>query len=135
MANKIEAIEGIGTSYAIKLRKAGIKSVEGLLKTGHNKSGRKTLAGSSGIDEQKILKWVNMADLFRIKGVGSETSELLEAAGIDTVKELRNRRADNLHATLVEVNKSKKLVRRVPSTSQVVSFVDYAKKLDPMVSH
>jgi len=120
---------------AEKLRAAGILTVEGLLKAGHNKSGRKAIAQGSGIDEKKILKWVNMADLYRIKGVGSETSELLEASGVDTLKELRNRNAANLHSAMNDLNAKKKLVRRVPSLKQLENFVDQAKGLDPMVSH
>ena len=135
MSNKIDNIEGIGPAMAEKLRAAGIRTVEGLLKAGHNKSGRKAIAQGSGIDEKKILKWVNMADLYRIKGVGSETSELLEASGVDTVKELRNRNATNLHSAMSDLNATKKLVRRVPSVKHLGNFVDQAKGLDPMVSH
>lgn len=135
MANKIEAIEGIGLAYSIKLRKAGVTTVEGLLQTGKDKTGRTQLAKATGIDESLLLKWVNIADLFRVKGIGSETSELLEAAGVDTVKELRNRNPENLLHALVELNREKKLVRRVPSAAQVVGFIEHAKTLDPQVTH
>ena len=135
MAKKISDIEGIGPKYAAKLQKAGVRSVAGLLKTCCDKKGRKAVAEQSGIDASQLLKWANMADLYRIKGVGSEYSELLEASGIDTVKELRNRNADNLHAKMVEVNAKKKLVRQLPSTKQVSDFVAQAKKLDPMITH
>ena len=93
----ISSIEGIGPKFSEKLAEAGVKTTEKLLEAGASKSGRKKLAEASGIDEKKILRWVNMADLFRIKGVGEEFSDLLEAAGVDTVKELRNRNAENLH--------------------------------------
>ncbi len=85
-----------------------MRSVNALLKEGASKKGRKSLASMTDIDESMILKWVNMADLYRVKGIGSEYSELLEKAGVDTVKELATRRPDNLHAKMVEVNSSKK---------------------------
>ena len=135
MAKKISDIEGIGAKNAAKLQKAGVRSVAGLLKTCCDKKGRKTIAEQSGIDASQLLKWANMADLYRIKGVGSEYSELLEASGVDTIKELRNRNADNLHAKMVEVNTKKKLVRQLPSNKQVSDFVAQAKKLDPMISY
>ncbi len=135
MAKKIAEIEGIGPVYAEKLSKAGVMTVEGLLDKGASRTGRKNIAEDSGIDEGKILNWVNKADLFRIKGVGPQFSELLEAAGVDTVKELRNRNAENLHAKLVEVQAEKKITRAVPALKQVVKFVDQAKNLPPIVTY
>ena len=135
MSKKISDIEGIGPSYAKKLAKANIKSVKGLLKKCHDKTGRKNVSKETGIDESMLLKWANMADLYRIKGVGSEYSELLEAAGVDTVKEMRNRNAGNLYQKMVEVNASKKLVRQLPGLKKVESFIAAAKKLDPMITH
>jgi predicted flap endonuclease-1-like 5' DNA nuclease len=135
MAKKITEIEGIGPAFAEKLAAAGVQTVEGLLETGATKAGRKKLAADSGIDEAKILDWVNMADLFRIKGIGSQFAELLKAAGVDTVKELRNRNAENLHAKLVEVQEEKKITRAVPALKQVTDFVDQAKALAPVVSY
>jgi predicted flap endonuclease-1-like 5' DNA nuclease len=135
MPKSITEIEGIGPVFAEKLSKVGIKTVEALLEQGASRSGRKKIADGSGIDDSKILKWVNMADLFRIKGVGEEYSELLEAAGVDTVKELRNRNAANLHAKMVEVNETKKLVRALPSLSMVEKWVDHAKELPPVVTY
>ena len=135
MAKKIADIEGIGPKYAAKLQKSGVRSVAGLLKACCDKKGRKAISEQSGIDASQLLKWANMADLYRIKGVGSEYSELLEASGVDTVKELRNRNADNLHAKMVEINGKKKLVRQLPSAKQVSDFVTQAKKLDPMITH
>ena len=114
---------------------SGVKTVEGLLEAGASKAGRKKIAADSGIDEGKILDWVNMADLFRIKGVASQFAELLKAAGVDTVKELRTRNAENLHAKLVEVQAEKKITRAVPGLSQVVDYIDQAKALDPVVTH
>lgn len=135
MAKKITEIEGIGPAYQEKLAAAGVKTVEGLLELGASKSGRKKIAEDSGLDESQILVWVNMADLFRIKGVASQFAELLKAAGVDTVKELRTRNAENLHAKLVEVQEEKKITRTVPALSQVTDFVEQAKKLEPMVTY
>lgn len=135
MAYKIIEIEGIGPVYAEKLGLADVKTVEGLLELGKDKSGRKKIAEASGLDEGKILDWVNMADLFRIKGVSSQNAEILKAAGVDTVKELRNRNAENLHAKIAEVNAEKKLVRQIPSLSLVQGFIEQAKELPPVVTH
>ncbi|NMM50058.1 DUF4332 domain-containing protein [Marinigracilibium pacificum] len=135
MATKINEIEGIGPVNAEKLEKAEITSVEGLLEKCASKSGRKSVSDATGIDASQLLKWANMADLFRIKGVASEISELLEAAGVDTVKELRNRNPENLHNALVEESKKKNHVRQVPSLSQVESFVSQAKELDPVITY
>jgi len=132
---KITDIEGVGPVYAEKLGNVNVKSVGALLKKGCTKKGRKELAAATGLDESLLLKWVNFADLLRVKGVGSEYSELLEKAGVDTVKELRNRNAENLHAKMAEVNKSHKLVRQLPSLKLVQSWVEAAKSLEPMVSH
>lgn len=135
MAKKITDIEGIGPVFQEKLAGAGVKTVEGLLEAGATKAGRKKLAADSGIDEGKILDWVNMADLFRVKGIASQFAELLKAAGVDTVKELRNRNAENLHAKLVEVQEEKKITHAVPALSQVTDFVEQAKALPPMVTY
>ena len=124
MAQKIEEIEGIGPVYGEKLSSNGIKTVEDLLEAGATRTGRSKLAEATGISEKSILTWVNMADLFRIKGIGPQFAELLEAAGVDTVKELRNRNAQNLHAKLVEVQAEKKITRAVPGLSQVEDFIE-----------
>lgn len=135
MSKTITDIEGIGPANQKKLAKAGVRSVEGLLKDGATKSGRKKIAEASGIDEKKVLDYVNMADLFRIKGIASQFAELLKAAGVDTVKELRNRKPENLHAKLLETNQAKKLTRVVPGVKQVTDFVEQAKSLDPVVKY
>ncbi len=135
MAKKITEIEGIGPAFAEKLAGAGVTTVEGLLETGATKAGRKKLAADSGIDEAKVLDWVNMADLFRIKGIGSQFAELLKATGVDTVKELKNRNAENLHAKLTEVQEEKKITRAVPALSQVADFIEQAKNLEPKVTY
>lgn len=132
---KITEIEGIGQVFADKLKNAGVATVEDLLVEGGTKSGRKNLAEKTGIEESKILTWVNMADLFRIKGVGPQFSELLHAAGVDTIKELKNRNAENLYARLVEVQKEKKITRAVPALSQVSDFIKQAGALPPIVAY
>jgi predicted flap endonuclease-1-like 5' DNA nuclease len=132
---KITKIEGIGQVYADKFKNAGVVTIEDLLVEGGTKSGRKNLAEQTGIEESKILTWVNMADLFRIKGVGSQFSELLHAAGVDTVKELKTRNAENLHARLVEVQEKTKITRAVPTLSQVSDFVSQSGSLPPIVTH
>ncbi len=137
----IEAIEGIGPAYAKKLRAAGVRSCEALLERGAAKKGRDELAAATGFSAGTILEWVNRADLMRVKGVGSEYSDLLEAAGVDTVKELRNRNAANLTTKMVEVNdaamkkSNRSIVRRVPAQSMVERWVAHAKKLPPMVTY
>ena len=131
----ISAIEGIGPVYAEKLADAGIKTTEKLLKDGASRKGRGEIAKATGIDEKRILRWVNMSDLFRIKGVGEEYSDLLEAAGVDTVKELRNRNAGNLTKKMEEVNEEKKLVRQVPNLAKVEDWVGQAKEMEPMVTY
>lgn len=132
---KIIKIEGIGNVYAEKLNNAGVLKVEDLLEKGATKSGRKSLSQETGIDDAKILTWVNMADLFRINGVGPQFSELLHAAGVDTVKELRTRNAENLHAKLVEIQEEKKITRTVPGLSQVTDYINQANALDPVITY
>lgn len=132
---KIADIEGIGPAYAEKLAQAGVKTVEGLLKAGATPKGRKDIAEASGLKEGLILDWTNMADLFRIKGVSSQYAELLKAAGVDTIKEMRNRNPENLHAKMAEVNAEKKLVRQLPSAAQVVAMVEQAKSLEPVITY
>ena len=131
----IDAIEGIGHKYATKLRKARVRTTEALLKLGATKRGRKQLADATGIPDRQILEWVNRADLMRIKGVGEEYSDLLEASGVDTVKELRRRNAANLLTAMIEINRNKDLVRRLPTEAMVQRWVDHAKDLDPIVAH
>lgn len=135
MSKPITSIEGIGPVNEEKLSKAGIKTVEALLEKGASKKGRKEIAELSGIDEHKVLTFVNMADLFRINGVASQFAELLKATGVDTVKELRNRNAENLHQALTVTNDEKKLTRVVPALSQIEKFIEEAKALKPLVTY
>jgi predicted flap endonuclease-1-like 5' DNA nuclease len=132
---KIIDVEGIGPKYAGKLEKAGVGSTDSLLKMGATPAGRKEIASKSGISDSLILEWVNHADLYRIKGVGSEYSDLLEEAGVDTVVELAQRKAANLVAKLVEVNTGKKLVRKLPTQDQVEDWIAQAKKLPRVIKY
>lgn len=131
----IEYVEGIGPANGKKLRAAGIRSTGAMLKACCDKKGRKAAAEATGIAEKMLLEWANRCDLMRVKGVGSEYSDLLEASGVDTVKELRNRNAANLHTAMAEVNAKKKLVRRPPSLGEVERWVGHAKTLDPVITH
>ena len=135
MGKQITMIESIGPVMKDKLAAAGISTVEGLLDKGASKSGRKAIADASGLDAGKILDWVNMADLFRINGIASQFAELLKAAGVDTVKELRTRNPENLHAALVKTQEEKCLTRIVPAASKVEDFVEQAKLLEPVVTY
>ena len=132
---KLTVVEGIGGTYAAKLVEAGIRTAEALLKMGATPKGRKEIAEKSGIAEKLILEWVNHVDLFRIKGVGEEYSDLLEEAGVDTVVELAQRKAENLLAKMVEVNAEKKLVRQLPVLAQVSSWVEQAKKMERVIHY
>jgi predicted flap endonuclease-1-like 5' DNA nuclease len=135
MSYAIEEIEGIGPKYGKKLRKVGIRRTHNLLDRAASRKGRKELAAQSGVDESLILKWTNMADLMRVRGVGEEYSELLEAAGVDTIKELRTRKPSNLHQAMVDANGKRKLVRQLPGPAQVEKWVAQAKKLLPVMSY
>ncbi len=135
MAYKIDEIEGIGPAMKEKLAAADIKTTDDLLDQCASKKGRAATAATTGCSEGQLLKWANMADLMRISGVGEEFSELLEAAGVDTVKELRNRNAANLAVAMKETNDEKKLTRTVPSEKTVTKWVEQAKELEPLITH
>ena len=135
MAKSIQSIEGIGPKYGAKLRKIGCGSPAKLLKDGATRKGRKMIAKEAAISEKIVLRCVNMADLFRIMGVGTQYAELLEASGVDTVKELRNRNAANLSDAMHKTNAKKKLVRQVPSQKMVQNWVTQAKRLKPIVTY
>ena len=135
MSYKVEQIEGIGPSYAAKLEEAGISTTEQLLEACAKPAGRKALAEKLDISGKLILRWTNHADLMRIKGVAGQFAELLEAAGVDTVKEFRHRVAANLHAKMVEVNDERNLCNRVPSVAELERMIEQAKELYPVVSY
>lgn len=133
----VTVIEGVGARQADKLREAGVRTCEKLLEQGATRKGRKALAEATGVSDKRILEWVNRADLMRVNGVSKQYSDLLEAAGVDTVKELRRRNAANLATRMEEVNAAKrnKLVQRTPSEKVVAKWVESAKELDPVVTH
>ncbi|HEX2036923.1 MAG TPA: DUF4332 domain-containing protein [Chloroflexota bacterium] len=133
--SRIAEIEGIGAARAERLKEVGITTTEQLLTQGATARGRADLAASTGISANLILEWVNRADLFRIDGIGEEFSDLLEAAGVDSVPELAQRNPASLHERLVALNEEQKLVRRVPTVQQVTAWVDHAKRLPRIVEH
>ena len=135
MTYKIIDIQGIGPVYAEKLTAIGIETVDQLLEKGFDAKGRQAIEEATGIRHDLVLTWVNHADLFRVKGIGPQFAELLEASGVDTVKELRNRNAANLAAKLLEVNEEKHLCRRTPVEKEVQKFIDLAKALEPVVTY
>lgn len=135
MRYTIQEIEGIGPTYGSKLAQAGITNTRQLLDRCGGAKGRREVAARTGLDESQLLKWANMADLMRISGIGKQFAELLEAAGVDTVKELRNRNGVNLTTKMKEVNAAKKLTRGTPSMRQVSAWIDQAKTLPPAISH
>ncbi|MGB4772136.1 MAG: DUF4332 domain-containing protein [Chitinophagaceae bacterium] len=135
MPYKVIDIEGIGPTYAEKLGRIGINTTSDLLQYGGKKSDRVALADKTGIPESLILTWVNHADLMRIKGVAGQISELLEAAGVDSVKEFATRNAENLHVKLQDVNEKFGLSGRVPAIDTLKEMIAEAKTLSAAVSH
>jgi predicted flap endonuclease-1-like 5' DNA nuclease len=131
----IEQISGIGPTYGERLRSLEIRTTEALLKAGATPQGRQELAEKVGVSADTILKWVNRADLMRITGIGEQYSDLLEAAGVDTVMELARRNPENLHQKLVEINAEKGLVRRLPNLTMVADWIEKAKGLERAVSY
>ncbi len=134
MSYPIHEIQGIGPNYASKLLGIGINTVAKLLEDGASRTGRLKLTETTGIPESLILTWVNHADLMRINGIGDQFAELLEAAGVDTVKELRNRVPENLHARVTEVNAVKNLSGRVPTLNELTQMIEQAKDLEPVIT-
>ncbi len=135
MSYKIEEIQGVGPAYAEKLAQADITTTDDLL--GHCKTpaGRKNIAAITGLNEGQILKWTNLADLMRVSGIGPQFSELLEGAGVDTIKELRNRNPENLAAKMAEVNQEKHLSKSSPAASVVEGWVKAAKTMEPGITY
>lgn len=135
MSYKIIDIEGIGEVYAEKLKAAGLTSAEQLLESCATPKQRKALAESTEISPKLILKWANHADLFRVKGIGPQFAELLEAAGVDTVKEFRHRVATNLQPKLAEINAEKNLCNRIPAVSELERMIEHAKELPTILEY
>jgi predicted flap endonuclease-1-like 5' DNA nuclease len=132
---KLTKVEGIGQAYGQDLQEAGIATTDALLEKGASPQGRKEIAEKTGISGKLILRWVNHVDLFRVRGVGEEYADLLEAAGVDTVPELAQRNAENLYHKLVAVNQEKKLVRRLPTQAQVSGWIEQAKQLPRTITY
>ena len=128
-------VEGIGPVYAGQLEAAGVKTTDDLLSRGATPKGRDDLADASGLGHVLVLKWVNRVDLYRIDGIGSEYSDLLEIAGVDSVPELAQRNPENLTATLEEANLARNLVRRLPNVEMVANWIEQAKKLPRVVEY
>lgn len=135
MAHSTIDIEGIGEANAAKLAKANIKTLESLLDRCANEHGRKEVAQVTGVTPRQLLTWANMADLMRIRGIGAEFAELLEASGVDTVRELAMRNATQLAETVHRVNATKHLTRRTPNEQMIQGWIDQAKALKPMITH
>ena len=135
MSYRIIEIEGIGEVYAQKLEAAGVKTTDDLLQRCACPKGREELAETTGISKALLLKWTNHADLFRIKGVAGQFAELLEAAGVDTVKELRHRVPENLEERLLKINDLRGLVNRVPSVKELEKMIAQAKELEPVMTY
>ena len=134
MSRSIQMIEGIGPRFAQILKNVGISTTDHLLLAGSTVKGRAELARKTGLSGKLILKWVNMCDLFRVRGVATQYAELLEAAGVDTVKELRNRNSENLTEAMSKANVEKQLVRILPNRKQVSGWIEHAKSLQPVVT-
>lgn len=135
MSVSIKKLEGIGPVYAKKLAYAGIRTSKDLLEAGRTRSNREGLARKLDISYKLVLRWVNLADLIRIKGISEEYSNLLEESGVDTVAELSNRKPESLHTAVLEVNKKKKLVRRAPSLGVVKRWIEHAKRLPRVIEY
>lgn len=135
MAYEIIEIEGIGNQFAEQLNAVGVYTISDLLEQGASANGRLQLEKKTGIAAKNLLKWVGMSDLMRIDGVGKQFAELLKAAGVDTIKELKHRKAENLQATLEITNQDKKLTRAVPSFAQVKHWIEQAHDLQPLLTY
>jgi len=132
---KLTEIEGVGEVYAQKLTEMGISTTTDLLEKGATSKGRQEIAEQTGVSGTLILRWVNRVDLFRVKGVGQEYADLLEASGVDTVPELAQRNPENLYTRLGEVNQEKKLVRRLPALDQVKGWIEQARQLPRKITY
>ncbi len=135
MGYRIDEIEGIGPAFKEKLTAAGVETTDDLLGQCASAKGRQEMSDKTGLTTSQLLKWADMADLMRISGVGRQFGELLKASGVDTVKELRTRKAENLTVKLAEVNGEKNLANAVPTETQVQDWIEKAKVTEPMISH
>jgi predicted flap endonuclease-1-like 5' DNA nuclease len=128
-------IAGIGPLMALKLKKLGIRTTGKLLEAARTAKERKSLAAKIEVDEQTVLRWANLADRMRIKGVGEPYAELLQAVGVDTVKELKYRNVGNLAKAMADANRKRKLVRLLPSEKRIERWIAQAKELPPKITY
>lgn len=135
MTVPVKDLRGSTPEIVDKLKAAGISNNEQLLAAASAPAQRKTLASSCGCDARTLLELANRADLARIKGVSGVYSDLLEKAGVDTVKELATRRPDNLHAKIIETNAAEQVTKQPPSLSMVESWVQQAKDLPKTLAY
>ncbi|HEY7458703.1 MAG TPA: DUF4332 domain-containing protein [Xanthobacteraceae bacterium] len=135
MSYPITDIEGIGPAVAYRLKGLRIRTTTRYLEAAKNPRGRKALAEKTGVDAGRILKWANMADMMRIKGIGEEYSELLEAAGVDTVRELKHRNPKNLAQAIAAANARRKLVRLLPSEKRIIKWIAQANALPLKITY
>ncbi|MEJ2200053.1 MAG: DUF4332 domain-containing protein [Desulfuromonadaceae bacterium] len=133
--SRLKGIEGIGEDNSRLLKRAGIHSVQALLDRGATLQGRRDLSENTGISESQLLRWLNNADLFRIRGIGEEYSELLELAGVDRISELVLQQPAELHRSLIIANDKRQLVKQLPSLNQVKSWIEQAKQLPRIIQH
>lgn len=131
----IDAIAGLDPKSATRFRKSRVRTTEALLKRAATRRDRKALAAATRLDEKQILVWLNRADLMRVKGVGSEYSDLLESAGVDTIKELRRRNPASLTKKMTQINEAQKLVQRLPTEGMVEGWIAHASQLEPIISY
>ena len=135
MSYPISTIEEIGVDEVTALKSVGIRTTDGLLEAAKSPKGRKLLAASAKLDEKKLLRWANIADKLRIKGMGKEYAGLLREVGVDTVKELKYRNPAKLAQTMAEANKKRKMVRFLPSEKLVTRWVEHARKLPQKITY
>ena len=135
MSYPITHIDGVGPEQAAMLKRAGIRTTGKLLEAAKNPKGRKALSLKTGIDEQRLLKWANMADRMRIKGIGNDYAELLRAAGVDTVRELKRRNAERLLQAMRKANEKRKLVQLMPSPHAVQRWIEHARTLQLKITY
>ncbi|MET0220381.1 MAG: DUF4332 domain-containing protein [Tardiphaga sp.] len=135
MTYPISKIDGLTAFAAIKLKKAGIRTMEGLLDAAHSAKGRKELAVKTGFSEQQLLEWANLADYMRIPGMGKAKAELLRASGVNTVRELTHRNPARLAVAMREANDKRKLVRVMPSEKSVGDLIEKARQLPLKISY
>src|SRR5262245_44033383 len=135
MSYPVIRMDGIAPDEAAALKRAGIRTTTGLLEAAKSPKGRKLLAAKTGIDEKRLLKWANSADRMRIKGVGDDYSQLIRAAGVDTVRELKHRNARRLTEAMREANAKRKLVDFLPSEKAVSRWIEHARKLPLKITY